>query len=68
MAEAVVYFQQAETACQANHPLRAQLLNELGAALIVEHKEKQAIPYLQEAVQLDPNLTAAHHNLSLCRS
>jgi tetratricopeptide (TPR) repeat protein len=47
---------------------KVKILNNLGAALSEEGRFKEALPVLQRAVKINPNIAKAHYNLEVAQS
>jgi len=47
---------------------KVKILNNLGAALIEERRFEEALPVLQRAVKINPNLVKARYNLEVAQS
>ena len=47
---------------------KVKILNNLGAALIEERRFEEALPVLQRAVKINPNITKVHYNLEVAQS
>jgi 4-amino-4-deoxy-L-arabinose transferase-like glycosyltransferase len=47
---------------------KIKTLNNLGAALIEERRFEEAIPVLQRAVKINPNIAKVHYNLEVAQS
>ena len=47
---------------------KVKILNNLGAALIEERRFEEALPVLQRAVKINPNIVKAHYNLEVAQS
>ena len=47
---------------------KVKILNNLGAALIEERRFEEAIPFLQRAAKINPNIAKVHYNLEVAQS
>ncbi len=47
---------------------KVKILNNLGAALIEEGRFAEALPVLQRAIKINPNIVKAHYNLEVAQS
>ena len=47
---------------------KVKILNNLGAALIEEGRFAEALPVLQRAIKINPDITKAHYNLEVAQS
>ena len=47
---------------------KVKILNNLGAALIEERRFEEALPVLQRAVKINPNIVKAHYNIEVAQS
>ena len=47
---------------------KVKILNNLGAALIEQRRFEEALPVLQRAIQINPNIAKVHYNIEVAQS